>query len=217
MNKNFIKNPLLIVTTIVVASALVGAVVVFEYRQPNPSNLTANVSSGEVVQVGSPQELTAELVQSELQSSAVEPQIQEEEPKVLSKPAVVSKPKATSPSSNPIVKSINPDSSNVIVSPSSVEAGESVTVTVSVPGSGDLSRIWQMDVYLESPTGLNTVQGSIASIDGEGRRFGDIAIPLGVELGTWIVKTVETSDNIGGITSYHFGTDIFATFAVTAL
>ncbi len=215
MNKNFIKNPLLIVTAVVAVSVLVGVAVVFEYKQPKSSNLTANISSSEIVQVEPAKEPSAEVVQSEPPSSATEPQIQEEELKVVSKPAVI-KPKVISSSSNPIVKNTNLDSSNFIVSPSSVAAGKSVTVTVSVPGAGDLSRIWQMDVYLESPTGLNTVQGSIASIDGEGRRFGDIAIPLGVELGTWIVKTVALFDNTGGITSYHFGTDIFTTFTVTA-
>ncbi len=199
MNKSFTKNPLFI---IIAVSVVVGLAALFEYRQPNSPNLTANISSGEVTQVKPVQGPVAEAVQSEPQSSTAQPQVQEEAPKVVSRP-VVSKPKVTS-------------SSNVIVSPSSVAAGESVTVTVSVPGSGDLSSIWQMDAYLESPTGLNTARGSIVSIDGEGRRFGSIAIPLGAELGTWTIKTVETFGNTGGITSYHYGTDIFTAFTVIA-
>lgn len=215
MNKNFVKNPSFIIITIFAVSVVAGIAVVFGYRQPDSSNLTATISSGEVAQVEPVQEPVAEAVQEGELQPRTEFQIQEEEPKVVSEPQV-SKPKVTNPSSNPIIRNTNPGSSNITVSPSSVVAGESVTVTVSVPGSGDLSTIWQTDVYLESPTGRNTVQGSIVSIDGEGRRFGNIVIPQGAELGAWIVKTVENFDNTGGITSYHYGTDIFTIFTLVA-
>ena len=208
MNKNFIKNPLLIVAIVFGISVATGIAIVFEYKQPDASNLTANIAASDIDEA-QPSDLT----QGEIQPSTSEPQIKDEEPKVVSKP-VVSKPKVTVPSSDPIVKNTNPGSNNVIVSPSSVAAGESVTITVSIPGSGDLSSIWLMDVYLEGPTGLNTARGSIVNIDGEGRRFGSIAIPKDAELGTWIVKTVVTFDSAGNTTSYHYDTDIFATFTV---
>ena len=219
MNKKFTKNSLLIVAIVFGIFVATGIAVVFEYKQPDTSNLTADIASVEVSQVEPSQEPVAEVdsqpavleaAQSEPQSPAAEPQIKDEEPKV------VSKPKVAVSSSDPIVKNTNPVSTNVIVSPLSVAAGDSVTVTISIPGSGDLSSFWLTDVYLESPTGLNTVQGSIVNIDGEGRRFGSIAIPLGSELCTWIVKTIAMFDSNGGTTSYHYGTDIFATFTVVA-
>jgi hypothetical protein len=215
----FIKNPLLIVITVFAVSVAVGIAVVLVYKQPNPADLTATISSG--VQ-GEPQlSIESQPAESPEGIQAGPPSIPPmadlggEEPKVISEPQV-SRPKVKSPPSNPIANNTNPGSSNVIVSPSSVAAGESVTVIVSVPGSGDLSSIWQMDVYLESPSGLNSVLESIASIDGEGRRFGDIVVPQDAELGVWLVKTVEALDTAGGITSYHYGADIFTTFTVIA-
>lgn len=207
MRKNFRKNPLFIAIILSAVSAVVGLAVVFVYKQPNPSDLTASISSGEIGQVEPSQELVTE-TDSQPQSPT-QPQIQEE-------PKVVSKPKVTKPA--PITETV-PNVQPVLdvtVTPSSVRAGESVTITVSPSGSEELSSVWLIDVFLESPTGLTTSRGSIVNFDGEGRRFGSIAIPQGAELGIWIIKTVQIFDNTGGITSYHYGADIFTTFTVAA-
>lgn len=212
MSKKFVKNPLFIVTIFVV-SALVGIAVIFIYKQSNTSDLTASIKSPDLNQTDEVGEID-KLNQTEPEADSqpqptIQPQIQEE-------PKVVSKPKVASPAP---VKETAPDIQSalgVIVSPSSVKAGESVTITVPTPGFEDLSSVSFIDVYLESRTGLSTARGSIVNIDGEGRRFGSIAIPKDAELGTWTIKTVQIFDNTGGITSYHYGTDIFTTFTVIA-
>lgn len=104
---------------------------------------------------------------------------------------------------------------NVTVHPASIRAGESVTVTVST--LKDIPSFWLMDVYLEGPGGLNTARGSIANIDGEGGRFGDIIIPSDAKEGKWVVKTIEIINPTGNIDSYNYGEEISATFTVTAL
>ena len=100
----------------------------------------------------------------------------------------------------------------VTVNPASISKGQSVVVTV-VPAA-DIPIFWLMDIYLESPSGLSKARGSITNIDGEGRRFGSIALPSDAEPGAWKVKTIEITDTSGNATLYSFGTDIFSTFQV---
>lgn len=100
----------------------------------------------------------------------------------------------------------------VTVNPASVSKGQSIVVTVAP--AADIPIFWLMDIYLESPNGLSKARGSITNIDGEGKRFGSIALPADAEPGTWKVKTIEITDTSGNTTLYSFGTDIFSTFQV---
>ena len=103
----------------------------------------------------------------------------------------------------------------VTVSPSSQSAGKSVVVTVATLGN-DPPIFLPMDIYLESSTGRTWAKGSIVDIDGQGNRFGSIAIPEDAEPGIWKVKTVEIINTAGAVASYSYGTDIFSTFTVVA-
>ena len=143
----------------VTALIIIGGAFMFASTRSDSPNLTADISSSEVVD--------------------------QAEPKVLT--------------------SIN-------VSPSSVRPGESVTITIST--SGEIFNIIQIDAYLEGPAALNTINGPVVNIDGDGNHFGSIPIPSGAEQGTWKIKTLEVMDNEGIMTSYHYGTDIFVTFVV---
>ena len=101
----------------------------------------------------------------------------------------------------------------VTVSPSSQRAGESVVVTVATL-ENDVAIFLPIDIYLESSTGLTSAKGSIVDIDGQGNRFGSIALPADAEPGIWKVKTVEIINTQGAVASYSYGTDIFSTFQV---
>ena len=101
----------------------------------------------------------------------------------------------------------------VTVSPSSQSAGKSVVVTVATLVN-DPPIFLPMDIYLESSTGRTWAKGSIVDIDGQGNRFGSIAIPEDAEPGIWKVKTVEIINTAGAVASYSYGTDIFSTFTV---
>tara|TARA_Y100000310_G_scaffold321835_1_gene380030 strand:- start:1651 stop:2244 length:594 start_codon:yes stop_codon:yes gene_type:complete len=105
-------------------------------------------------------------------------------------------------------------SQKVWVSPTSVPAGGDITVTVD---TSDISGIILfVDVYLESENSGQTVQGSIVSIDGEGRRFGNLTIPSDAEQGTWVIKKVSIMGVSGSPTDYHDGQDMSAVFTVTS-
>lgn len=101
----------------------------------------------------------------------------------------------------------------IIVQPSSVHAGESISITISSKQS-KIPPQSLVDVRLEHSAGSDKVTGNIVNIDGEGRRFGSITIPVDAQPGTWVVETVEIDERNGNINSYKYGEDIFTTFTV---
>jgi len=101
----------------------------------------------------------------------------------------------------------------ITVQPSSVHAGESISITIS-PKQGRISPQSLVDVRLAHSAGSAKAARSIVNIDGEGRRFGSIIIPVDAQPGTWIVKSVEIDERDGNINSYKYGEDIFTTFTV---
>jgi len=103
----------------------------------------------------------------------------------------------------------------VWVSPTSVSAGEDITVTVDT--ADIVSFILFVDVYLESTNSGATIQGSIVNIDGEGRKFGSITIPSDAEQGEWVIKRVSIVDASGGTTDYHDSQDMTAVFTIISL
>lgn len=100
------------------------------------------------------------------------------------------------------------------VSNTSVPAGGDITVTVD---TSEISNfILFVDVYAESTNSGQTVRGSIANIDGEGRKFGSLTIPSNAKQGTWVIKRVSIADASGSSTDYYDGQDMTAIFTVTS-
>lgn len=99
----------------------------------------------------------------------------------------------------------------VFLEPPQVKAGNKIKITVGAP---DPASVRSIEIFLESPTGLQVSQTNIWNINGQGQWFDDVSIPQDAEPGTWKIKTIEITDTEGTITSYSYGTDIFSTFTV---
>lgn len=99
----------------------------------------------------------------------------------------------------------------VLLEPPQVKAGNQIKITVGAPNPDSVRSI---EIFLESPTGLQASQANIWNINGEGQWFGDVPIPQDAEEGTWKIKRIEVTDTQGTVTPYSFGTDIFSTFQV---
>lgn len=118
------------------------------------------------------------------------------------------------PQPQPQASPVSLAAQKVWVSPTSVPAGEDITVTVDT--SDILSFILFVDVFAESANSGQTVKGSIVNIDGEGRKFGTLTIPSGAEQGTWLIKRVSIVGVSGSSTDYYDGQDMTAVFTVTS-
>ena len=71
----------------------------------------------------------------------------------------------------------------VTADPAAVPAGASFVVTVEV--SDEMSGISSLSVHGSSPSGASTFGANIWGVDDEGRWFGTIDLPEGVEAGEW--------------------------------
>jgi len=197
----------------VTALIIIGGAFMFVSIRSDSPNLTADISSSEVVGQAEPQaqpqsgETGAEKVEENTSPSPtpIESTATQRENVKEETTSSIQTPQQNVSEQSPHLTGIN-------VSPSSVRPGESVTITIST--SGEIFSIIQIDASLQGPTALNTIDGPVVNIDGDGNHFGSITIPSGAEQGTWKIKTLEIMDNEGIMTSYHYGTDIFATFAV---
>lgn len=191
---------------------IIGGAFMFASSRSDSSTFTADISTGEVAGQIEPQQETEPQISPPVQSPV------EETAPVESIATQNEQPKEeTAPNTIPTQANDSEQSSTLIgiaveVDPSSVKPGESITITISTPG--EIFSIIQIDAYLESPTGLNKINGAVVNVNGDGKRFGSISIPSDAEQGTWKIKKIETMDNTGSMISYHYGTDFFTTFVV---
>lgn len=101
----------------------------------------------------------------------------------------------------------------VNISPDSVATGGNITLTVST--EKDIPSFWLMDIYLEGPSTEDTIRSSISNINGDGKRFGNITIPIDASEGIWKVKKIEIINPTGNIDSYNYQKETSTTFTIT--
>ena len=200
------------------ALIIMGGTFMFALSRSDSPNLTAGISSIEVIYQTKPEQGIEPEESPSSQPQTEETGAEKIEENTSPSPAPVESaviqretaPNIQTPQQN--VSEQSPHLTGINVSPSSVRPGESVRITIST--SGEIFSIIQIDASLEGPTALNTINGPVVNIDGDGNHFGSITIPSDAEQGTWKIKTLEIMDNEGIMTSYHYDTDIFATFIV---
>ena len=115
------------------------------------------------------------------------------------------------------LKQVNPApiaSGKVLVLPTVIPAGGEITVTVDASEISDF--IFYVDIDLENVNTGSVIQGSLTNIDGEGKRFGSIPVPVDADQGAWIVKKASVIGLGETLVDYHDGQDMSATFTVAS-
>ena len=105
-----------------------------------------------------------------------------------------------------------PTLEGVSIVSSKVVAGSYFIASVA---TSDVSGVKRVNLIFESPSG-KYLHSENAVIDSTGKWKSTIYVPVGIETGTWKVRSVYLEDNLGNNASLYYGSNITTTFTIEA-